>query len=198
MSMQPKPHVQERRNLQYDRRERQSDRCRGCGEFCKIRRQCPAFKVKCCHCDRIGHYKEVCEHQMREIQNPNRSGHDFLKHNRIHLDFDEETLFISETGTKNYTAVEMNSGLARTICSITIPPLSQVDIPIRASRVQSKVAILEPLSSLPQQSLAGAKFCISLVNGNKSLMRIMNPTKKGEFLPANSVVASVSLVTSLS
>ncbi|CAC5402691.1 unnamed protein product [Mytilus coruscus] len=81
-------------------------------------------------------------------------GHDFLKHNRIHLDFDKETLFIPETGTKNYTAVEMNSGLARTISPVTIPPLSQVDIPIRASRVQ------------------------------------------GVFLPANSVVASVSPVNS--
>lgn len=47
----------------YERREnRPNQRCK----FCKIRKQCPAFKVKCFHCDIIGHYKEVCEHKMRK------------------------------------------------------------------------------------------------------------------------------------
>ncbi|CAC5370073.1 unnamed protein product [Mytilus coruscus] len=81
-------------------------------------------------------------HILNHMQQKMILGHDFLKHNRIHLDFDKETLFIPETGTKNYTAVEMNSGLARTISPVTIPPLSQVDIPIRASRVQDYVTSL--------------------------------------------------------
>ncbi|CAC5372927.1 unnamed protein product [Mytilus coruscus] len=73
MSMQPKPQYQGRQ--QYERREqRQGDRCRRCGKFCKIRRQCQAFKVKCFHCDRIDHYKEVCEQKMRESQNTHPFG----------------------------------------------------------------------------------------------------------------------------
>lgn len=53
----------------------------------------------------------------------------------------------------------MSSDLAKNTSSITIPSLSQMDIPIRVSRVQGKVVILKPLSSLPQQSLDGAKCC---------------------------------------
>jgi len=61
------PSTVHRSHRSYERREnRPNQRCRGCGKFCKIRRQCPAFKVKCFHCDIIGHYKEVCEQKMRE------------------------------------------------------------------------------------------------------------------------------------
>ncbi|CAC5365733.1 unnamed protein product [Mytilus coruscus] len=39
-------------------------------------------------------------HILNHMQQKMILGHDFLKHNRIHLDFDKETLFIPETGTK--------------------------------------------------------------------------------------------------
>jgi len=135
-------------------------------------------------------------HVLDKMQQKMILGHDFLKHHKIHLDFDQETLYIPDEETKTYSTLEMNSGLARTIHSVTIPPLSQGDIPVKVSRVQGEVAIMEPLSTLPEQSLAGAKCCISLLSGNKSCIRIMNPTKKGVTLAANSIVASVSTVQS--
>ena len=56
---------------QYGRnRQSQSQSCRGCGKSCKVRKHCPAFRAKCFYCERIGHYKEVCEQKQRE-QTPN-------------------------------------------------------------------------------------------------------------------------------
>ena len=121
-------------------------------------------------------------------------GIDFMRENKVKLDLEDNTLFITDPDSISIHSVEMNSGLARTVQSLTIPPFSQVDVPIQVSNLTCEVAILEPLSSLPQQSLAGAKCCISLLHGNKSSMRIMNPSQKGVFLPANSVLASVSPV----
>ncbi|CAG2216284.1 unnamed protein product [Mytilus edulis] len=43
-----------------------------------------------------------------------------------------------------------------------------------------------------RKSLAGAKCCVSLYETNKSILRVMNPTKDAIYLPANYVVASVS------
>ncbi|CAC5375580.1 unnamed protein product [Mytilus coruscus] len=99
-------------------------------------------------------------------------GFDFLHDVKAHIICDSETIFIPDSWSNTLNALELNSGLARTI------------------------ALLEPLPSLPKMSLAGAKCCVSLDDSNQSCLRIMNPTKNKIFLPANYVVAAVTPVNS--
>ncbi|CAC5369236.1 unnamed protein product [Mytilus coruscus] len=41
-------------------------KCRGCGKFCRDRRKCPAFNVKCDNCGIWRHFASVCEQPNRQ------------------------------------------------------------------------------------------------------------------------------------
>ncbi|CAC5410726.1 unnamed protein product [Mytilus coruscus] len=127
-------------------------------------------------------------------------GFDFLTENGAIIDCPTNTLFIPEPDTdeKLVHSVELNNGLARTKRHIHIKALHQVDIPDKVSNLRNQTALLEPLHTLPNQSLAGAKCIVQLDDTGNSYMRLMNPTEKTIHLPANFVVASVSAVESKS
>ncbi|CAC5400813.1 unnamed protein product [Mytilus coruscus] len=101
-----------------------------------------------------------------------------------------ESVYFPDKDNNTINTIEVNSGLARTSLGTSIPPFHQAGIPIIISIVRNQVALLEPLPSLQQMSLAGAKCCfpywkqIGLFVGSP-----INPTQ-----PANCVVASVSAV----
>ncbi|VDI31060.1 Hypothetical predicted protein [Mytilus galloprovincialis] len=119
-------------------------------------------------------------------------GNDFLLPNKVDILNSVGSVFFPDKENNTINTLELNSGLARTVSGTTIPPFHQADIPVTISNVRNQVALLEPLPSLPEKSLAGAKCCVSLYETNKSILRVMNPTKDAIYLPANYVVASVS------
>ncbi|CAG2216259.1 unnamed protein product [Mytilus edulis] len=123
-------------------------------------------------------------------------GFDFLHDVKAHIICDSETIFIPDSCSNTLNALELNSGLARTVSGTFIPPFHQANIPISVSSIKNQIALLEPLSSLPKMSLAGAKCCVSLDDSTLSCLRIMNTTKDKIFLPANYVVAAVTPVNS--
>ncbi|CAC5426199.1 Retrovirus-related Pol polyprotein from transposon 297 [Mytilus coruscus] len=169
------PHPTQTQNYperQETRQYKQEYVCFGCGKSCTNRRLCPAFNVKCFKCDRVGHFKEA------------------------HIICDSDTIFIPDSCSNTLNALELNSGLARTVSGTFIPPFHQANIPISVSSIKNQIALLEPLPSLPKMSPAGAKCCVSLDDSNQSCLRIMNPTKDKIFLPANYVVAAVTPVNS--
>lgn len=137
-------------------------------------------------------------------------GIDFLKPNKIKINFDDDTINVPDTCknqdnnqdksdlNKTIFTLEMNTGLATTINNISIQPFQEALIPIHVSNIKNTTAIIEPLPNLPDKSLAGAKCCVTLQNDNQSIMLIMNPTNKTIDLPANYVVASVSSLPSQS
>ncbi|CAC5417580.1 unnamed protein product [Mytilus coruscus] len=113
-----------------------------------------------------------------------------------HIICDSETIFIPDSCSNTLNALELNSGLARTVSGTFIPPFHQANIPISVSSIKNQIALLEPCHLYQKCLLLVAKCCVSLDDSNQSCLRIMNPTKDKIFLPANYVVAAVTPVNS--
>ncbi|CAG2216293.1 unnamed protein product [Mytilus edulis] len=88
-------------------------------------------------------------------------GNDFLLPNKVDILNSVGSVFFPDKENNTINTLELNSGLARTVSGTTIPPFHQADIPVTISNVRNQVALLEPLPSLPEKSLAGAKCCVS-------------------------------------
>ena len=134
-------------------------------------------------------------HVFEKLQQQMILGMDFLEQNKVDISLASKIIYIPDFESNSVNAVELNSGLARTVADTKIPPFHQADIPISVSNIRSHIALIEPLPALPERSLAGAKCCVSLQKNNQSCLRVMNPTHKSIILPANSVVASVSAIS---
>lgn len=91
-------------------------------------------------------------------------------------------------------SLRTNTGYARTVKPIKLPANSEIDIPVKIARVSTNdEVLLEPLSSLANESILGAK-CLIKVNKGKSVMRLANLSESDVQLRGNKVLAVVSQV----
>ena len=63
-------------------------------------------------------------------------GFDFLHDVKAHIICDSETIFIPDSCSNTLNALELNSGLARTVSGTFIPPFHQANIPISVSSIK--------------------------------------------------------------
>ena len=119
-------------------------------------------------------------------------GIDFMEKHRVTLDISANK-FIIEGSTKVCT-ITTYAGVARTVRSTAIDQQSEVTVPVKISRVQSGTEVLlEPLSSLPNKNIIGAKSLV-VVRNHKAVMRVLNPTNKTVNLKSYKSLANVVLI----
>lgn len=88
------------------------------------------------------------------------------------------------------------TGYARTVKSVNLPPNCETDVPVKIARVNSNEQILlDPLTSLVNQNIMGAK-CLVKVKKGKDKLRLINPTEQPVTLKNNKILAVPSEINS--
>lgn len=118
-------------------------------------------------------------------------GHDFLKINKIVVDFHTNTMRTSDD--ESVCTITTKAGFARLALPVTIPAKHEMDVPVKVSRTKSNtVVLLEPTLSA-NYSFAVAKCVVTVLNG-KSTIKILNPTNQDIDIKSNTLLAIVSQV----
>lgn len=87
-----------------------------------------------------------------------------------------------------------NTGYARTVKTVLLPANSETDIQVKIARVNSdKQVLLEPLTSLMNKNIMGAK-CLVKIKKGEAFLRLINPTEKDVSLKGNKILAIASEV----
>ncbi|CAG2250991.1 unnamed protein product [Mytilus edulis] len=108
-------------------------------------------------------------------------GIDFLKANKAHINFENNTLAIQENllnvPLNNIETMNEHYAHVKTIAVEVIPPHCEMIIPVRLSvrHRNNSTVILEPNFSNDIKNLVGSKVVVNVQNG-KALYRILNPT----------------------
>ena len=117
-------------------------------------------------------------------------GHDFMESNNVEINYKTKSFHIQDS--LKVCNLTTNTGYARTVKSIDLPPNCEMDIPVKIARVNSNEQILlEPLASLANQNIMGAK-CLVKVKKGKAILRLINPTEQTITLKNNKVLAVAS------
>ena len=131
-------------------------------------------------------------HVIDNIQYPFILGIDFLKMNKVHLDFNYQKLSIAEDTIVVGMISDSQFGRAKCTKYETIEPETEKLIKVKLTKDPgNQVVLLEPFESLQNSDLAGAR-CIA--QGKTAYLKIMNPTKKKVKILPGQFVANVSLI----
>ena len=110
---------------------------------------------------------------------------------KVEMDFSKKIVFIHDK-LVHTSIVQSDLGLARVPQITEIPAHSQMNIELKVTRRKSgDQVLLELIPSLNNINLAGAK-CLVTVQKRKAVMNVINRTDESVFLPAHTVIATVS------
>lgn len=130
-------------------------------------------------------------HILEQLNHPLIIGIDFLTIHNAAWDIPAGKLYLQD---KLICASLMPSktGYLRTNKPIVIPSQSEVNIEGKVSHHKTgEVLLIEPISSLTNRSIAGAR-CLVQVKGGKAPIRLLNPTSHDIHIPRRKVIATVS------
>ena len=130
-------------------------------------------------------------HVIEGLQHSLIIGVDFMLSHKVKIDFDTQTLCFKDTKQEICT-FKANTGLARSLLTVTIPPQHETNISIKISKRNSgDIVLLEPNDEIQGLNLMSAK-CLVKINKGKAVIRVLNPTKKSVTIHASKVLATVS------
>ena len=143
---------------------------------------------------RLGHLSfEFPFHVLTHLHHSFILGLDFLEENNVSIHPGSRTISIQE-GLVVVAMIQCDTGLARAKTSCTIPPKHECDLEVKVTRTKhGETVLLEPVSQLSNLNVCGGKTLTKVLKG-KATIRLLNPTTKEVFIPANRVLASVSPV----
>ena len=123
-------------------------------------------------------------------------GRDFLKEQKAHVDYDQDTLQIQGgLVIAQMFSSPHKSGLARLINRISIPPQSATvaKVKVRNSGLKG-MTLVEPIRTLPSKyQVIGARAVANLQN-EQTCVQILNPTHEWVYLKANEPVARIDTI----
>ena len=127
------------------------------------------------------------------IQNLHHSlilGHDCMVSNNVTLNWAIRQMFIQ--GNLKICHLTTNTGFARSVKSTLIPANSEANVNVKVARLsKDRQVLLEPVKTLSNQNLSGAK-CLVTVRKGKAVIRLLNPTNQDIEIKGNKVLAAVS------
>ncbi|KAK6182406.1 hypothetical protein SNE40_010106 [Patella caerulea] len=92
-------------------------------------------------------------------------------------------------GLPTIALISSNIGLVRSLKTTTLNGRHHVDLPVRIDN--GKIILLEPSPILAKNSILGAK-CLDKVENGKSVLRLLNPTKKDIQISKTKILATVN------
>ncbi|MES9902578.1 MAG: retropepsin-like aspartic protease [Sedimenticola sp.] len=128
---------------------------------------------------------------LAELRHPLILGMDFLTSHNVVIDLSTSTISIHD---QLITAclIQSPNGLVRTTTAITVPAESEINVEAKVSnRRTGEVVLLEPVTSLCNRSLAGAR-CLVQVRKGKAPIRLLNPTSNDIHISRQKVIATVA------
>ncbi|VDI61389.1 Hypothetical predicted protein [Mytilus galloprovincialis] len=162
-------------------------------------RKCQAYNVECFHCHKFGHFKEVCD--KKELDERKANSQNWQPRQQS---YSQNWQPRQQSNSQNWQPRQQSNYRVKQWFSthkedtLTSKHYIKLTFQSKCQILRNQTTLLEPLHTLPSQSLAGAKCIVQLDDTGNSYMRLMNPTEKTIHLPANFVVASVSAVDSKS
>ena len=125
-------------------------------------------------------------------------GIDFLTNNGAKIDLQSNTVRFKDS-QKSVQLIQPipHIGLAKLSADVIIPPLTEVVVPVIATKMKDcKGVLLQPSKKLSTKfGLGGAKCVVNIENG-KTVYRLINPSEAMVTLKAKQIVATISEVDS--
>lgn len=131
---------------------------------------------------------------IEQLHHPLILGLDFMHEHNVNIDFHRRVMTLHDHLVAVALTSDSKFGYARSVRQEVIPAESEVTIPVKLSKcAKNEVMLLEPVESLQNINLAGAK-CLITNKNNKTVMRLINPTTKDVTLSPTRVIANVNVI----
>jgi hypothetical protein len=131
---------------------------------------------------------------LEQLHHPVIIGLDFMKDYRVKIDFHKQLMTIMDETICVALVRDSNFGYVRSLKPISVPPETEISIPVRVSKeFKNNTVLLEPSANLGSTKLVGAR-CLVTTKDSKTIMRVLNPTKVDIKLNTNRVLANVCIV----
>ncbi len=135
----------------------------------------------------------MCDHEfliLDKVQYAIILGQDFLQAKEAIIDYSSHRLSLHQ-GSIIVPITTLGSCLVKNISTVTIPPNTEMIIPVHIKQCKGKSTslLLEPVSTLSTHNLAGAKCVVKTVKG-KACFTVLNPTPERVILPSHTLLAT--------
>ena len=131
-------------------------------------------------------------HVFKQLQHPVILGDDFLELNKGKIDIGSRTLFLNNGTLQVNSFSKPVHSLVRTRSSLSIDPGHEKLVPVKVSKVQNQVMLIEPVQSFSKTSpLLVARVVVTVLD-KKAFCRILNPTDKVINIQPGKIIGSAS------
>lgn len=133
---------------------------------------------------------------IEQLHHPLILGLYFINNHNVNIDFHQRVLTFHDNLVATALVCDSKYGYARSIKREVIPAESEITIPVKLSKsAKQNIVLLEPVDSLQNLNIAGAKCLVSAKN-KRAFMRLINPTKQPITLSPTRVIANINVIDS--
>ena len=119
-----------------------------------------------------------------------------MQQHNVNIDFHRQVMTFHDNLVAVALICDSKFGYARSVKREIIPAESEITIPVKLSKgAKQDVVLLEPVESLQNLSIAGARCLVSAKN-KRAVMRLINPTKNDITLSPTRVIANINIIDS--
>ena len=131
---------------------------------------------------------------IEQLHHPLILGLDFMQQHNVKIDFQYRHMTFHDNLVAVALTCDSKFGYARSVKREVIPAESEITIPVKLSKsAEQNVVLLEPVESLQNLNIAGAR-CLVNAKNKRAALRLINPTKNDIILSPTRVIANVNII----
>ena len=128
---------------------------------------------------------------IEQLHHPLILGLDFMQQHNVKIDFQYRHMTFNDNLVAVALTCDSKFGYARSVKREVIPAESEITIPVKLSKsAEQNVVLLEPVESLQNLNIAGAR-CLVNAKNQRGAIRLINPTKNDIILSPTRVITNV-------
>ena len=129
-------------------------------------------------------------HVFSKLQHPLILGDDFLYEYKGSIDIGNRKLFLRDQRVEIGLLQKSNHGIVKAGKSLTLKPQAETIVPVQIPNIENQTMLIEPIPSFSNSKPVIVAKVIVCVKQNKTVCRILNPTKRKVKIKPGTIIAS--------